>query len=108
MRRHETRIPDAVDEVVLQCLAKKPSSRPKSARSVYEAMAEALGAPPLETDNIVIPSPELNITELPQELRLPEVSQFVKSPSVEPPPNTDTDDTEPVPTIGEVSKISYC
>ncbi|MBZ0317618.1 MAG: serine/threonine-protein kinase [Anaerolineae bacterium] len=102
MRRHETRIPDAVDEVVLQCLAKKPSSRPKSARSVYEAMAEALGAPPLETDSII--SPELNIASVPDELRLPEVSQFVKSPTVEPSHNTDTDDTEPVPAIVDASK----
>lgn len=101
MRRHESRIPDAVDEVVLQCLAKKPSSRPKSARTVYEAMAEALGAPPLDTDSIV---PLILSVALPQELRLPEVSQFVKAPSLE--PNTDSDDTEPVPVIADAPKSS--
>ncbi len=105
MRRHEARIPDAVDEVVLQCLSKKPSSRPKSARTVYEAMAEALGAPPLDTDSIVPPiSSALDSAALPQELRLPEVSQFVKAPSLE--PNTDSDDTEPVPAIADAPKSS--
>ncbi|MBI5930882.1 MAG: serine/threonine-protein kinase [Chloroflexi bacterium] len=98
MRRHEARIPDAVDEVVLQCLAKKPSSRPKSARTVYEAMAEALGAPPLETDSIV------SASSLPQEIRLPEVSQFVKPPDMEEPHNTDTDDTEPVIAVLDISQ----
>ncbi len=104
MRRHESRIPDAVDEVVLQCLSKKPSSRPKSARTVYEAMAEALGAPPLDTDSIIPPvSSPAESAALPQEVRLPEVSQFVKAPSFE--PNTDSDDTEPVPAIADLPKL---
>lgn len=93
MRKHEMRIPEAVDEVVLQCLAKKPSNRPQAARIVYEAMAEALGAPPLDTEALLV---QVEAVAPPPDFRLPEISQFVVAAPVEKAYDPDTDDTEPV------------
>lgn len=69
----EVQIPDAVQEVVLQCLAKDPPKRPHSVRDVYDLMAEALGAAPSE----LTPHPKEQSTT-PPAMTLPEISQFIR------------------------------
>jgi hypothetical protein len=65
-------LPQAVDEVVICCLAKKPSARPASVREVYDMLAEAIGAAPSD----LTPLPAQS-GDPPEGAPLPEVSQFV-------------------------------
>lgn len=76
----EPDIPEAVEQVVLQCLAKEVQERPKSVRAVYDALAEAIGAEP--SDLAPLPNAESSeMSNVPLDIRLPEVSQFVNQPS---------------------------
>lgn len=75
----------AVEEVVLQCLKKQPQSRFDSIGQVYDALTEAVGAPPvaLATTANPVHSTENNHPDI----KLPEWSQFVR------PVNIDDHDT---------------
>lgn len=77
MRLIEPEIPEAVEQVVMQCLAKEVEKRPPNVRTVYDAMAEAIGADPSD----LAPLSDLEeFASVPLDIRLPEVSQFVNHP----------------------------
>ncbi len=76
-------VSEAVGEVVLSCLKKRPMSRIGSVREVYDALAEAIGAEPSD----LTPLPHLPLG-LPEDVYLPEVSQFVQHAVPEEPAQT--------------------
>ena len=73
-RNIEASIPLAVEEVILRCLSKSPLMRPLSVRSVYDELAEAIGAEPSDLTPLPVEQPP----SPPLELSPPEMSQFVK------------------------------
>lgn len=80
LRLLEPDVSEAVEQVVMQCLAKEVHQRPTSVRAVYDALAEAIGAEPSD----LAPLPNSDSSEMPNvplDIRLPEVSQFVNHPS---------------------------
>lgn len=62
----------AVQEIVLRCLEKEPRRRFPSVSEVYDALAEAIGAPPM--------SAPARPAAAPPGMKLPEWSQFMASP----------------------------
>ncbi|NDJ85381.1 MAG: serine/threonine protein kinase, partial [Chloroflexi bacterium] len=99
-------LPQAVDEVVICCLAKKPFARPASVREVYDMLAEAIGAAPSDLSPLPARS-----GDPPEEARLPEVSQFVNfrasmaegdHPEATPEPEDDTPAEVTLPGTGEL------
>lgn len=71
-------ISESVEEVVLRCLAKEPSRRFVSVRTVYEYLAEAIGQASIDF------AVAFESNAMPFDVRLPEISQFVKSPDESP------------------------
>ena len=70
LRERETKVSASVDEIILRCLAKKPSGRPASVRAVYDLLAEAIGSTPSDFfEDVTVPPP-------PMDVKLPEISQF--------------------------------
>jgi serine/threonine-protein kinase len=43
-------LPDALERLILSCLAKKPSERPESAAKLGQALAELSGVPPFSAE----------------------------------------------------------
>ncbi len=70
----EPNIPEAVDDVVIRCLAKNPTHRISNVLDVYDMIAEAIGADPSD----LTPLPQSIDESPPEALSLPEVSQFVR------------------------------
>jgi serine/threonine protein kinase/Tol biopolymer transport system component len=62
----------AVQEIVLRCLEKEPRRRFRSVSDLYDALAEAIGAPPM--------SAPTGPTNVPPGMKLPEWSQFMAQP----------------------------
>ncbi len=62
----------AVQEIVLRCLEKEPRRRFRSVTELYDALAEAIGAPPM--------SAPTGPTDVPPGMKLPEWSQFMAQP----------------------------
>ncbi len=66
----------AIQEIVLRCLEKKPARRYASISDLYDALAEAVGAPPIAIDTTTtIGTGEGG--DLPPDIKLPEWSQFI-------------------------------
>lgn len=78
LRAMQSGFPEAVDQVVIRCLAKDSSQRPATVREVYDDLAEALGAAPSDFTPLAKDTP---IIPAPNHVRLPEVSQFIQNES---------------------------
>ncbi|HEX3049523.1 MAG TPA: serine/threonine-protein kinase, partial [Aggregatilineaceae bacterium] len=75
----------AVEDVILRCLKKEPTRRYPSASDFYDAIAEAIGAPPITLD---VPAEKQKFGPVPQrpEKTIPEWSKVIP-PVPEPPPD---------------------
>lgn len=78
LRAMQSGFPEAVDQVVIRCLAKDIAHRPATVREVYDDLAEALGAAP---SDFTPPAKDTPILPAPNHLQLPEVSQFIQHES---------------------------
>lgn len=74
----------AVQEIVLRCLQKDPARRYRSISTVYDALAEAIGAPPIDIDDASITGEYRAVVDTtsddpnaPPQVKLPEWSQFM-------------------------------
>jgi serine/threonine-protein kinase len=76
----------AVQQIVLRCVEKDPARRFRSVNDLYDALAEAVGAPPLTADETLDPRPDV---------KLPEWSQFMAQPVAEAPSQPLIIETEP-------------
>jgi serine/threonine protein kinase len=72
----------AVQEVVLRCLEKDPTRRYPSVSEVYDALSEAIGAPPLATEPVAT-AEEAEPAAEPPAVKPPEWSQFMAPVSEE-------------------------
>lgn len=75
----------AVQDVILRCMQKSPARRFQSVSAMYDALAEAIGAPPMALD-----------PPTPPNMKLPEWSQFMK-PVANDVSEPEPDDTPPEP-----------
>jgi serine/threonine protein kinase len=75
----------AVQDVILRCLQKSPTRRFRSVSDLYDALAEAVGAPPMLLD-----------PPTPPNMKLPEWSQFMRPVSDIPEPEPDDTPAEPI------------
>lgn len=78
-------LPQAAQDVVLRCLRKEPTSRYHSAAAVYDALAEAVGAPPAQFEAAAFDG---NSKPQPPDAKLPEWSQVMGQSVTPPPQNT--------------------
>lgn len=86
----------AVQEVILRCLEKDPAQRYATVSDLYDALAEAIGAPPISLED---PHQTGQYPPIPPDMKLPEWSQFIKpvpEPHVLLPDASEEDDTGPV------------
>jgi serine/threonine protein kinase len=72
----------AVEEIILRCLEKSPAKRFPSVTALYDALTEAVGAPPISLEPLITGERMLTTIE-PPDLTLPEWSQFMR-PVAEP------------------------
>lgn len=79
----------AVEEIILKCLEKSPAKRFSSVIALYDALTEAVGAPPISLEPLITGEHALTTTE-PPDVTLPEWSLFIRPVSdpgeIEPPP----------------------
>jgi serine/threonine-protein kinase len=75
----------AVQDVILRCLQKSPTRRFRSVSELYDSLAEAVGAPPMLLD-----------PPTPQNMKLPEWSQFMRPVEETPAPKPDDTPVEPI------------
>lgn len=69
----------AVEEIILCCLDKDPAQRFQSISAMYDALAEAIGAPPIAIEFAKDPpdSQHTDADATPPDVKLPEWSQFM-------------------------------
>lgn len=86
----------AVEEVILRCLNKEPDRRFSSVAVLYDALTEAIGAPPTPLESEVNPA-------LPPNINLPEWSQVLdpvpSDSALDYAPPRDEEDTDDLPDI---------
>ena len=70
-------LPQAVEDVVLRCLRKAPTARYHSVSSIYDALAEAIGATPGEIQAVSVEG-----KAVPPDVKLPEWSKVLQRPVV--------------------------
>ncbi|MBN2304233.1 MAG: protein kinase [Anaerolineae bacterium] len=102
-RQHNPALDMAIQEVILRCLEKDPVRRYATISTLYDALTEAIGAPPVSLED-----PEQTGQHKPilPDMKPPEWSQFIKqvpdnAPVPDPLPN---DDTGPLVLPGETSE----
>jgi len=98
--KHNPALHDAAKEVVLRCLQKEPTARYSSALTIYDALAEAIGATPGQMDAV-----EIEGKPIPPDATLPEWSQVLKK--VETPTEADQAKVEPAITTPTVLNANH-